>query len=85
MLRQRRRCGVCWQLTRPNLGRNVSVISTSDQVAAELLAGQYERNYDEVMCQPYAAGVRHADSLCAIELLGREVLPRLHTPASSAR
>ncbi|HEU5097418.1 MAG TPA: hypothetical protein VFU22_00120 [Roseiflexaceae bacterium] len=39
--------------------------------------GQFERDYDEVMCQPYAAGMRHADALRAIELLGSAVLPQL--------
>jgi alkanesulfonate monooxygenase SsuD/methylene tetrahydromethanopterin reductase-like flavin-dependent oxidoreductase (luciferase family) len=61
------------------LRRLNAVIGTPDQVLAELLVGQYERNYDEVICQPYAAGMRHADSLRAIELLGGAVLPRLLT------
>jgi alkanesulfonate monooxygenase SsuD/methylene tetrahydromethanopterin reductase-like flavin-dependent oxidoreductase (luciferase family) len=54
-----------------------AVIGTPDQVSEQLLDWQAQSGFDEIMCQVYAAGMRHADSLRSIELLGREVLPRL--------
>ena len=61
-------------------------IGTPDQVAAQLVAWQDEYGFDEIMCQLYAAGMRHADSLRSLELLGQEVLPRLLSgPRASAR
>jgi alkanesulfonate monooxygenase SsuD/methylene tetrahydromethanopterin reductase-like flavin-dependent oxidoreductase (luciferase family) len=53
------------------------VIGTPDQVRGQLLAWQAETGFDEIMCQVYAAGTRHADALRSIELLGHEILPRL--------
>src|SRR5262245_57262021 len=52
-------------------------LGTPEHMTAELLVGQFERDYDEALCQPYDAGMRHADALHAIELLGSAVLPQL--------
>jgi alkanesulfonate monooxygenase SsuD/methylene tetrahydromethanopterin reductase-like flavin-dependent oxidoreductase (luciferase family) len=78
-------CGVTWDgrtdsaeyadLTR----RMHFVIGTPDQVAAQVSTWQREYGFDELICQVYAAGMEHADTLRAIELLGREVLPQLQT------
>lgn len=54
-------------------------IGTPDQVAAQLTAWQTDYGFDEIMCQLYAAGMRHEDSLRSLELLGTAVLPRLQT------
>jgi alkanesulfonate monooxygenase SsuD/methylene tetrahydromethanopterin reductase-like flavin-dependent oxidoreductase (luciferase family) len=67
------------------LRRLNAVIGTPEQVIAELLLGQYQYDYDEVICQPYAAGVRPADAQRAIELHCSEVLPRLQTAALAYR
>lgn len=53
------------------------VIGTPDQVRDQLVAWQDEFGFDEIMCQLYAAGMDHADSLRSLELLGTEVMPRL--------
>jgi hypothetical protein len=37
-----------------------------------------------MMCQVYAAGMRHEDSLRSIRLLGREVLPHLQSQTDGA-
>ena len=55
------------------------VIGTPDRVAEQLVAWQDEYGFDEIMCQLYAAGMRHEDSLRSLELLGQEVMPRLLT------
>lgn len=53
------------------------LIGTSAQIAERLIAWQREYGFDEIICQIYAAGMCHEDSLRAIELLGRTVLPQL--------
>jgi len=55
------------------------LIGTPDQVAERLTQWQREYGFDEIICQLYAAGMRHEDSLHAIELLGRTVLPPLQS------
>jgi alkanesulfonate monooxygenase SsuD/methylene tetrahydromethanopterin reductase-like flavin-dependent oxidoreductase (luciferase family) len=55
------------------------LIGTPEQVAERLVAWQREYGFDEIICQLHAAGMRHEDSLRALELLGREVLPRLQS------
>ena len=85
-------CGVAWdgrtdtaeyaELTE----RMHFVVGTPAQVAKRLLAWQAEYGFDEIMCQLYAAGMRHEDSLRSLELLGSEVLPRLQSgPTASQR
>lgn len=53
------------------------VIGTPDQITAQLQRWQQEMPFEEIMCQVYAAGMRHEDSLRAIQLLASDVLPRL--------
>lgn len=53
------------------------VIGTPDRVREQLVAWQAEYGFDEIMCQLYAAGMRHEDSVRSLELLGREVMPAL--------
>jgi alkanesulfonate monooxygenase SsuD/methylene tetrahydromethanopterin reductase-like flavin-dependent oxidoreductase (luciferase family) len=53
------------------------VIGTPDQVRDQLVAWQSEYGFDEIMCQLYAAGMEHADSMRSLELLGTEVMPKL--------
>ena len=78
-------CGVTWDGRTDNadyadLTRRMHfVIGRPDQVAAQLTTWQHEYGFDELICQVYAAGIEHADALRAIELLGREVLPRFQT------
>jgi alkanesulfonate monooxygenase SsuD/methylene tetrahydromethanopterin reductase-like flavin-dependent oxidoreductase (luciferase family) len=55
------------------------VIGTPEQVTETLLAWQDEYGFDEIMCQLYAAGMDHRDSMRSLELLGTEVLPQLLT------
>jgi alkanesulfonate monooxygenase SsuD/methylene tetrahydromethanopterin reductase-like flavin-dependent oxidoreductase (luciferase family) len=55
------------------------VIGTPDRVTEQLLAWQDEYGFDEIMCQLYAAGMRHEDSMRSLELLGRVVAPRLRS------
>jgi alkanesulfonate monooxygenase SsuD/methylene tetrahydromethanopterin reductase-like flavin-dependent oxidoreductase (luciferase family) len=80
-------CGVDWDGRIDSaeynaLARRMNmVIGTPDQVSEQLLKWQAESGFDEIMCQVYAAGMRHADSLRSIELLGREVLRRLQSNA----
>lgn len=59
------------------------VIGTPEQVSETLLAWRDDFGFDEIMCQLYAAGMRHEDSLRSLELLGTEVLPRLQTTKSA--
>ncbi|WP_338250529.1 LLM class flavin-dependent oxidoreductase [Dictyobacter halimunensis] len=54
-----------------------AVIGTPDQIVEQLTAWQQEYGFEEIMCQLYAAGMQHEDSLRSLELLGHEVLPRL--------
>lgn len=61
------------------------VVGTPERVAAQLTAWQEEYGFDEIMCQLYAAGMRHDDSLRSLELLGQEVLPRLQTGSPLVR
>lgn len=78
-------CGLDWDgrtdsAEYDELARQMNaVIGTPDQVAEQLLAWQADSGFDEIMCQVYAAGMRHADSLRSIELLGREVLRRIQS------
>lgn len=60
------------------------VIGTPDTVSAQLRAWQEEYGFDEIMCQLYAAGMRHEDSLRSLELLGQEVKPRLQSGPTAA-
>ncbi|HLG75201.1 MAG TPA: LLM class flavin-dependent oxidoreductase [Ktedonobacteraceae bacterium] len=59
------------------LGRLNAVIGTPEQVIAQLRGWQREFDYEEIMCQVYAAGMRHEDSLRSLQLLGKEVIPHL--------
>ncbi|MFN8635451.1 MAG: LLM class flavin-dependent oxidoreductase [Chloroflexota bacterium] len=52
-------------------------IGTPDQVRETLVGWQEEYGFDEIMCQLYAAGMDHADSMRSLELLGTEVMPTL--------
>jgi alkanesulfonate monooxygenase SsuD/methylene tetrahydromethanopterin reductase-like flavin-dependent oxidoreductase (luciferase family) len=53
------------------------VIGTPEQVRNQLLAWKDEYGFDEIMCQLYAAGMEHTDSMRSLELLGTEVMPQL--------
>ena len=55
------------------------VIGTPEQVTRRLLEWQRDYGFDEIMCQLYAAGMEHADSLRSLELLAAEVMPKLLT------
>lgn len=78
-------CGVDWDgridsAEYTALSRRLNaVIGTPEQVIEQLLAWQQESGFDEIMCQLYAAGMQHEDSLRSLQLLGREVLPRLQS------
>lgn len=80
-------CGVEWdgRFDSPeyvDLARRMHfVIGTPDQVIERLQEWQAEYGFDEIMCQLYAAGMRHDDSARSLELLGTEVLPKLRTGA----
>ncbi|MCC6174185.1 MAG: LLM class flavin-dependent oxidoreductase [Chloroflexi bacterium] len=58
------------------------VIGTPEQVRERLVAWQGEYGFDEIMCQLYAAGMRHEDSMRSLELLGTEVMPHLQAPVT---
>ncbi|HEX5689714.1 MAG TPA: LLM class flavin-dependent oxidoreductase [Roseiflexaceae bacterium] len=81
-------CSVAWDGNTESaeyvdLARRMNmVIGTPDQVSERLLAWQAESGFDEIMCQVYAAGMRHADALRSIALLGRVVLPQLQARAT---
>jgi alkanesulfonate monooxygenase SsuD/methylene tetrahydromethanopterin reductase-like flavin-dependent oxidoreductase (luciferase family) len=76
-------CGIDWDGRTDNkeyvelISRLNAVIGTPDQIVEQLVAWQQEYGFEEIMCQLYAAGMQHEDSLRSLELLGREVLPRL--------
>ena len=76
-------CGLDWNgrtdtLEYADLLRRLNaVIGTPDQIIERLQEWQQATPFEEIMCQVYAAGMRHEDSLRSIQLLGREVLPRL--------
>lgn len=53
------------------------VIGTPEQVRDQLLVWRGEYGFDEIMCQLYAAGMEHEDSMRSLELLGTEVMPHL--------
>lgn len=53
------------------------VIGTPEQVVTQLQEWQTDYGFDEIMCQLYAAGMNHADSMRSLELLGTEVMPKL--------
>ena len=84
-------CGVSWDGDTDSaeykaLARRMNmVIGTPDQVGEQLLKWQAESGFDEIMCQVYAAGMRHADALRSIELLGRTVLPWLQSNMASTK
>ena len=61
------------------------VIGTPDQVTEQLVAWQEWYGFDEIMCQLYAAGMHHEDSVRSLKLLGSEVMPRLLTESPLAR
>lgn len=76
-------CGIDWD-GRTDTHEYVDLISrlnatvgTPDQIIAQLLQWQQETPFEEIMCQVYAAGMRHEDSLRSLRLLGSEVTPRL--------
>jgi alkanesulfonate monooxygenase SsuD/methylene tetrahydromethanopterin reductase-like flavin-dependent oxidoreductase (luciferase family) len=74
-------CGITWDGRTDTkeyadlLQRLHAIIGTPDQVIAQLQACQREAYFEEVMCQVYAAGMHHENSLRSIQLLGHEVLP----------
>jgi alkanesulfonate monooxygenase SsuD/methylene tetrahydromethanopterin reductase-like flavin-dependent oxidoreductase (luciferase family) len=76
-------CGVAWNGLTDNaeylnlMERMNMLIGTPEQVVCRLKAWQADYGFDEIICQTFAAGMRHEDSLRSIELLGQEVLPRL--------
>ncbi len=78
-------CGVNWDgrtdsQEYADLSRRLNmVIGTPDQIVEQLVTWQQETGFDEIMCQLYAAGMQHEDSLRSLKLLGREVLPRLQS------
>jgi alkanesulfonate monooxygenase SsuD/methylene tetrahydromethanopterin reductase-like flavin-dependent oxidoreductase (luciferase family) len=82
-------CGVAWDgrtdtQEYADLTRRLNVvIGTPDQIIEQLQEWQQEAPFEEIMCQVYAAGMRHEDSLRSIQLLGREVLPRLQEHGSA--
>jgi alkanesulfonate monooxygenase SsuD/methylene tetrahydromethanopterin reductase-like flavin-dependent oxidoreductase (luciferase family) len=84
-------CGVEWDgdtesAEYSDLARRMNmVIGTPDQVSEQLLNWQAQSGFDEIMCQVYAAGMRHADALRSIELLGRAVQPRLQSNRASTK
>src|SRR5699024_8148239 len=53
------------------------VIGTPEQVTERLVQWQRDYGFDEIMCQLYAAGMEHADSVRSLELLASAVMPRL--------
>jgi alkanesulfonate monooxygenase SsuD/methylene tetrahydromethanopterin reductase-like flavin-dependent oxidoreductase (luciferase family) len=61
------------------LNRLNAVIGTPEQIIEQLGIWQQEAGFDEIMCQVYAAGMQHANSLRSLELLGQAVLPSLQT------
>jgi alkanesulfonate monooxygenase SsuD/methylene tetrahydromethanopterin reductase-like flavin-dependent oxidoreductase (luciferase family) len=61
------------------LKRLNAVIGSPEQIIEQLSAWQQEASFDEIMCQLYAAGMQHEDSLHSLELLGQTVLPHLQT------
>jgi alkanesulfonate monooxygenase SsuD/methylene tetrahydromethanopterin reductase-like flavin-dependent oxidoreductase (luciferase family) len=78
-------CGVDWD-GRTNskeyielMGRMNMIIGTPQQIIAQLQAWQADYGFDEIICQTYAAGIRHEDALRSIELLACEVIPKLQT------
>jgi alkanesulfonate monooxygenase SsuD/methylene tetrahydromethanopterin reductase-like flavin-dependent oxidoreductase (luciferase family) len=62
-----------------------AVIGTPDQIVERLQQWQQETPFEEIMCQVYAAGMLHEDSLHSLRLLGREVLPRLQATLNERR
>lgn len=76
-------CGIDWdgrtdtQEYADLLQRLNAVIGTPEQIIHQLQQWQQETFFEEIMCQTYAAGMRHEDALRSITLLGQEVLPRL--------
>jgi alkanesulfonate monooxygenase SsuD/methylene tetrahydromethanopterin reductase-like flavin-dependent oxidoreductase (luciferase family) len=65
------------------LKRLNAVIGTPEQIIEQLSIWQQESGFDEIMCQVYAAGMPHADSLRSLELLGQGVLPHLQTHSAT--
>jgi alkanesulfonate monooxygenase SsuD/methylene tetrahydromethanopterin reductase-like flavin-dependent oxidoreductase (luciferase family) len=76
-------CGVAWDGRADGaeyldlMRRMNMIVGTPDRVVEQLAAWRREYGFDELICQVHAAGMEHADSLRAIELLGREVMPRV--------
>jgi len=61
------------------LARLNAVVGTPEQVIHQLRSWQDETPFDEVICQVYAAGMRHEDTLHSIQLMARAVIPALLT------
>jgi alkanesulfonate monooxygenase SsuD/methylene tetrahydromethanopterin reductase-like flavin-dependent oxidoreductase (luciferase family) len=62
------------------------LIGTPAQIREQLTVWQADYGFDEIICQTFAAGIRHEDALRSIELLGCEVLPPLQqTPEEKRR
>ena len=62
-----------------------AVIGTPDQIIERLQEWQQETPFEEIMCQVYAAGMQHEDSLRSIRLLGSDVLPHLQSTTNKTR
>lgn len=83
-------CGVDWDgrtegVEYAGLIRSLNmVIGTPAQVIEQMRAWQRHFGCDEIMCQVYAAGIRHTDALRSIELLGREVFPAFGSAVAQA-
>jgi alkanesulfonate monooxygenase SsuD/methylene tetrahydromethanopterin reductase-like flavin-dependent oxidoreductase (luciferase family) len=65
------------------LSRLNAIVGTPEQVIQQLRTWQQETLFDEAMCQLYAAGMRHEDSLRSLNLLAREVIPVLQNELPS--
>ncbi|OUM90310.1 MAG: hypothetical protein BAA01_15750 [Bacillus thermozeamaize] len=78
-------CGVNWdgrtgtREYRELMKQMNMIIGSPENVIEQLLEWQDEFGFDEIICQVHAAGSDHGASLQAIELLAREVMPRLQT------
>jgi len=84
-------CGVDWDGRTDSreyaalMQRMNMVIGTPSGVVSRLAAWQAEYGFDEIICQTYAAGMKHEDALRSIELLGCEALPHLQTSCGPGR
>ncbi|MGG1314730.1 LLM class flavin-dependent oxidoreductase [Cohnella laeviribosi] len=84
-------CGIAWdgrtgtREYRDLMKQMNMVIGSPDEVTEQLQEWHDAFGFDEIICQVYAAGSEHAASLRAIELLAREVMPRLQSAAAERR